>query len=80
MGAANSDSLILKRRGSESASPGEGHGSESASPGVGRGSESASPELEKLKKEYYTLRKKYIKAYDDLLDAERNPHINLAKP
>jgi len=30
--------------------------------------------------EYYTLRKKYIKAYDDLLDAERNPHINLSKP
>lgn len=58
MGAANSDSLILKRRGSES----------------------ASPELEKLKTEYYSLRKKYIKAYDDLLDAERNPNVNLSKP
>jgi REP element-mobilizing transposase RayT len=45
-----------------------------------RGSETASPELEKLKKEYYSLRKKYIKAYDDLLDAERNPKINLSKP
>jgi REP element-mobilizing transposase RayT len=35
--------------------------------------------LEKLRLEYYTLRKKYIKAYDDLLDAERNPKINLSK-
>ncbi len=45
-----------------------------------RGSETASPELQKLKMEYYLLRKKYIKAYDDLLDADRNPHINLSKP
>ena len=45
-----------------------------------RGSETAPPELQKLKMEYYTLRKKYIKAYDDLLDADRNPHINLSKP
>jgi len=36
--------------------------------------------LKKLKIEYYTLRKKYIKAYDDLLDAERSPKINLSKP
>ena len=56
----------------------------SDSPDLKRGSESASPdnlpELEKLKKEYYSLRKKYIKAYDDLLDAERIPKINLSKP
>jgi len=45
-----------------------------------RGSETASPELQKLKMEYYLLRKKYIKAYDDLLDADRNPRINLSKP
>ena len=69
-----------ERRGTESAPPGERRGTESASPGERRGSESAPPELEKLKKEYYSLRKKYIKAYDDLLDAEKNPHINLSKP
>lgn len=38
------------------------------------------PKLTELKKEHYFLRKKYIKAYDDLLDAERNPTLNLAKP
>ncbi len=37
-------------------------------------------ETEKLRKEFYTLRKKYIKAYDDLQDAERNPKIDLLKP
>lgn len=42
--------------------------------------ETVPSELEKLKKEYYSLRKKYIKAYNDLLDAERNPIINLSKP
>lgn len=29
--------------------------------------------------QYYSLRKKYIKAYDDLLDAERSPTVNLSK-
>ena len=33
-----------------------------------------------LRKQYYALRKKYIKAYNDLLDAEKNPKINLSKP
>ncbi len=37
------------------------------------------PELANLKKEYSLSRKKYIKAYDDLLDAERKPMINLTK-
>jgi len=32
-----------------------------------------------LLKEYYILRKKYIKAYDDLLDAQKSPSINLSK-
>ncbi|KAF0237203.1 MAG: hypothetical protein FD181_2127 [Prolixibacteraceae bacterium] len=68
-GAANSDSPDFKKRGSETAPPKKE-----------RGSETAPPELQKLKMEYYTLRKKYIKAYDDLLDADRNPHINLSKP
>ena len=36
------------------------------------------PDLEKLRMRYYSLRKKYIKAYDDLLDAERNPPVNLS--
>lgn len=48
-----------------------------------RESEFASPvhetEIDKLMLEYYSLRKKYIKAYDDLLDSVRNPAINLAK-
>jgi len=38
------------------------------------------PLIRKLRKEYYTLRKRYIKAYDDLLDAERNPKTDLSKP
>jgi len=79
-GAANSDSPDFKNRGSETASPDKNCGSETASPDKKRGSETASPEIQKLKIEYYTLRKKYIKAYDDLLDADRNPHINLSKP
>lgn len=40
----------------------------------------ALPEIEKLRKEYYSIRKKYIKAYNHLLDAERNPTIDLSKP
>ncbi len=36
--------------------------------------------LEKLKQEYYLIRKKYIKAYDDLLDAAQNPIIDLSRP
>jgi len=38
------------------------------------------PDIEKLRMQYYSLRKKYIKAYDDLLDAERSPIVNLSKP
>lgn len=37
-------------------------------------------ELEKLKKAYYLTRKRYIKAYNDLLDVARNPIIDLSKP
>lgn len=37
-------------------------------------------EMENLRKQYLAERKKYIKAYDDLLDAERNPVVNLSKP
>jgi putative transposase len=37
-------------------------------------------QMEKLRKQYYSLRKKYIKAYDDLLDAERHPVVDLSKP
>lgn len=43
-------------------------------------SENIPPELEKLKKQYYSIRKRYIKAYDELLDIEKNPKINLSKP
>jgi REP element-mobilizing transposase RayT len=45
-----------------------------------RATRDAPPDLEKLRQQYYSLRKKYIKAYDDLLDAERNPTVNLSKP
>lgn len=38
------------------------------------------PELQKLKQEYNLLRKKYIKAFDDLLDAEKYPAVDLSKP
>lgn len=31
-----------------------------------------------LKKQYYSLRKKYIKAYDELLAVGKNPKINLS--
>ena len=37
-------------------------------------------EIAKLKIEYYDIRRKYLKAYNDLLDAERNPSVNLSKP
>lgn len=37
-------------------------------------------EMENLRKQYYSLRKKYIKAFDDLLDAERHPALDLSKP
>lgn len=37
------------------------------------------PELETLLKEYYTLRKKYIKAYDDLLAVQECRLVNLTK-
>ena len=36
--------------------------------------------IESLEDEYHAIRRKYIKAYNDLLDAERNPIINLSKP
>ncbi|HKL33703.1 MAG TPA: transposase [Tangfeifania sp.] len=72
-GAAVSKPLIKEMRGSESTPPGMS-GSETAPPA------GTPPELGKLKKQYYSLRKKYIKAYDDLLDSERNPKIDLSKP
>lgn len=37
-------------------------------------------EIEKIKQEYYSVRRQYIKAYDDLLDTNRNQEINLSKP
>jgi len=40
---------------------------------------SESPELSKLKEQYYSLRKKYIKAYDDLLHAQKNPSVDLTQ-
>ena len=36
-------------------------------------------EIERIKQEYYSVRRKYIKAYDDLLDSDRNPKIDLLK-
>jgi putative transposase len=33
-----------------------------------------------LKQQYYVVRKQYIKAYDDLLDAQQNPTVNLSNP
>ncbi len=46
------------------------------------GSETAPPAgaPPELKKQYYSLRKKYIKAYDELLASDKNPKINLSKP
>ena len=45
------------------------------------GSAGLSPSgVEKLEIEYYDVRRKYMKAYDDLLDTERNPSVNLSKP
>lgn len=41
------------------------------------GLETAPPEL---KQQYYLLRKKYLKAYDELLASDKNPKINLSKP
>ena len=46
-----------------------------------RESEFAAPmtETEKLKRAYNLVRKQYIKAYDDLLDMDRNPPLNLSR-
>lgn len=46
-------------------------------PNKNSGLETAEP---KLKQQYYALRSKYIKAYNNLLDTNRNPKINLSKP
>ena len=46
---------------------------------INRTTQTVSTEIEKLKQEYYLLRKKYIKAYDDLLDATHNPEIDLSR-
>ena len=37
-------------------------------------------EIEKIIQEYQLVRRQYIKAYDDLLDAETKPEIDLSKP
>jgi len=36
--------------------------------------------IEKLKNKYNLLKKRYIKAYNDLLDVQLNPYIDLSKP
>lgn len=36
--------------------------------------------IQTLEKEFYHVRRKYIKAYNDLLDLEKHPSINLSKP
>jgi REP element-mobilizing transposase RayT len=36
--------------------------------------------IKSLEKEYYVLRRRYIKAYNDLLDLDKHPSINLSKP
>ncbi|MBW6533854.1 MAG: transposase [Mariniphaga sp.] len=84
-GAADSDPLIKKMSGSESAPP-RMSDSEIAPPKMSgsapdsyRGAPPAGAPPE-LKKQYYSLRKKYIKAYDELLDSDKNPKINLSKP
>lgn len=55
----------------------------SNSPVNNRDSEIATPknpETEKLKQEYYAVRKKYIKAYNDFLDTNQKPTIDLSIP
>ena len=49
---------------------------------MNRGLETAKPreEIEKLKKEYNSIRKSYLKAYNELLDSQQHPMINLATP
>ena len=37
-------------------------------------------EIDILKQDYQSVRRQYIKAYDDLLDAQIKPEINLSKP
>ncbi len=36
--------------------------------------------LKKLKEKYYALRKKYIKAFNDYLDVQKNPSVDISKP
>ncbi|MGD9929865.1 MAG: transposase [Mangrovibacterium sp.] len=42
--------------------------------------EAISPETGKLKQSYFLMRRKYIQAYDDLLDAGKHPSIDLSQP
>jgi REP element-mobilizing transposase RayT len=67
-GAANSDSPKIYCN-SEIEAPKNGE-SEFAAP---------DPESDKLKREYNLIRRKYIKAYDDLLDSLRKPTIDLSR-
>ena len=40
---------------------------------------SNSSEIEKVKQDYISVKSQYNKAYDDILDSDRNPKINLSK-
>ncbi len=53
--------------------------SESKSTAPGKKYPEFASSIENLRKEYTALRKQYLKAYNDLLDAEKNPKINLSK-
>ncbi len=40
---------------------------------------SNSSEIEKINQDYNSVKRQYIKAYDDMLDSDRNPKIDLSK-
>lgn len=48
--------------------------------GLPSGELDSDPVLKKLKHQYYSLRKRYIKAYNDFLDTQKHPTVDLSQP
>ena len=78
LGPASSDSAILRKSSLETM-PFQIDTSEQQI-STTKSADPLTPVMEELLKEYEATRRKCIKAYDNLLDAERRPIINLSKP
>jgi REP element-mobilizing transposase RayT len=78
-GAADSDPLLISCR-SESATPNKPTSLKNNDLQDADWNPHHPKLKQKLQQEYYALRKKYLKAYNELLDAALTPKINLSKP